>query len=158
MNRPAAIQAEFVDTKRIKTRSVLQLIFECPIELEPHIMATLGWPKPETSLPVAVARLTIEAMRATMADDVGTPEKPATKRHFRDLKRAAQAAMKCQDDDFCSWLFTGYADKFPSANLPDALLKRALGITSKAELDSNEDAGRRWDALLTEFSVKDYQR
>jgi len=57
MSDHCIIQASFADHKRIKTRSVTQLIIEIPIEDTMRVLSILGDPMPGEEIPVAVARL-----------------------------------------------------------------------------------------------------
>lgn len=71
-------------------------------------------------------------------------DKPGPKRAFNGLPRSQQAAIKCGDGDFQWFLGSNPEDA-------DSVLKGALGITSKRELDTDPEAAKRWDALLTEY-------
>ncbi len=53
----SAIRAELVQYKQMKTKPVIQIIFEAPLEEAQRITETLGWPNPATSLWCGIARL-----------------------------------------------------------------------------------------------------
>jgi len=55
--RSAVISGSFADYRLVKSRSVLQVIVEIPIEQQGAAFAALGYPLPGTEIPVAVARL-----------------------------------------------------------------------------------------------------
>jgi hypothetical protein len=77
--------------------------------------------------------------------------------------RAAQAALKCQDDGFQEWLlmplltYNGeWRIDMPLGLLTDEartdyVLKKFLGIASKTELDINPEKADAWDKLLASF-------
>lgn len=55
------IQADFVDVKSVKTRSMIQLIFEIPIEEADNVMKALkGWPQPGTNRVCAIVLMDVE--------------------------------------------------------------------------------------------------
>ena len=64
MTDAAIIEAEYVEWKMVKTRKALQLIFEVPLEKQALVQAVLGTPMPDTSTPVAIARLNFDAIAA----------------------------------------------------------------------------------------------
>lgn len=57
MTDPAAIHAQFADYRTVKSRGVLQLILEVDITKAQLVLNTLGFPLPEYSIDVAVAKL-----------------------------------------------------------------------------------------------------
>lgn len=52
-----AIDAVFVNTKRIASRKAYQIILEVPEEVQDEVHRILGWPKSDGSVWVGVARL-----------------------------------------------------------------------------------------------------
>ncbi|MBL8642637.1 MAG: hypothetical protein JNK21_01800 [Rhodospirillaceae bacterium] len=175
----AAISADFVDTKRIKGRKVLQIVCEVALEQEQRVMEALGWPNPASGLPVAIARIqdipqgADGPTDASCTSDKGTPSNTSAKgsdrRSFREMPRSQQAALKLSDRDFCKWLVDTNPDLWnknvrdrgidvltPSEILYDAILKDKIGIASKKELDTNPDAAGRWDRLLTDYDMRSY--
>ena len=132
-----------------------------PIEKQTEVLNALGAPGVETADWYVIAKLQLNVGPDTGVEPTPPPSPVAAdqervRKHFSDYDRSQQAAIKCQDDDFCSWLFNRYGAKFPDANLPDALLKAVLGITSKKQLDVKEHSyGEIWDRMLTDFDYKD---
>jgi len=58
MDKPAAFSATYSDLKLIKTRKVVQFVFEVPLEAAEHAMNVLGgMPSPMTESWFAIARL-----------------------------------------------------------------------------------------------------
>ena len=99
MTDKAAIHGNYADLKYIKTRSVVQIVVEVPIERAHEITDAFGWTQPGKEIPVALARLN-PAMVA-IGDDEQPVEKP--RRAFSDLPASQQAAMRCKDADFQAW-------------------------------------------------------
>jgi hypothetical protein len=52
-----AIKATFADWRTVKSRKMLQLIFEVPLETQAEVLTTLGAPMPDRDIWVALARL-----------------------------------------------------------------------------------------------------
>ena len=92
------------------------------------------------------------------------PEKP--KRAFRAMPRSQQAALKCQDTIFQEWVASGAAPYFHQWSTAERIGHRLIDISeccatdyvrwscsvkSRAEFDSDEAAGQRWDKMLAEF-------
>lgn len=152
--KPAAIQAEFTDYRPVKTRKTLQLIFEVPAEQQAAVFEALGYPIMGTSTWVAIARMATEA--APLASD---PER-------RERKRSEIAAIKCNDAEFQVWLATRCPDEWDanyyveknSAAAATATVKDLLGIKSRTELDSDPAKAAAWDALLTDFDMRNTKR
>lgn len=148
MNKPAVIQGDFVDTRRVKSRSVLQVVLEVPIEMEPTVMATLGWPSPGNSLPCAVARLAVQPKPRE--------EKPPLT--WDTMSPSQRAAVKLQSKDFCAWLVDTYWTGNEDIGDYDGLLKRVLGIKSKSGLDTDSRASEEWDRLLATYDNRAFVR
>lgn len=136
----AVIAGSFADYRLVKSRSVLQVIVEIPIEMQGAAFAALGYPLPGTEIPVAVARLNPRggpeperivspASQATpAASDAGDAggrtagSIPATGAIQRQRYAAmspeeqavTRAALLCQDVRFRAWVPAqwGCADQF----------------------------------------------
>lgn len=95
---------------------------------------------------------TVAPMRQAEASD-----KPRT------YTRSQRAAIMCQDETFCEWLDGRYYGLFcetepPLHPTPNDRLKQLLGINSKKELDIDPEAAARFDALRTDFELRDLVR
>ncbi len=128
----AVIQGTFADLKTVKTRSVVQLIIEVPIEQGEEVVRLFGFPQPAAEISVAVARL-------------ATTEKPAKHRRFYDLKPTQQAAILCNDRQFQQW--TDSNDENEAAHW----IRTKLNLESRAELNANKTAALGWNGIVTQF-------
>lgn len=139
------IQGNYSDLKFIKTRSVVQIIIEVPIEQGEAVVKAFGCPQPGSEIPVAIARL--------MPDNEEKLE-PA-KRHFDDMPRSQQAGILCNDETFQKWLMG--EPPFPDSSEIDRVeytastLRDRLGISSRIELSSNDAAAEKWDSMVVEY-------
>ena len=137
MTDKAVIQAEFEDVKRVKTRKCWQLIFEVPEERYDDAMEALGGsPRTGESRPVAIALL-----------------KPGTKAgRLKGGERAKRAGILCGDPAFQLWLRIHLSGGWAlDAEQTAAALRIDCKIRSRAELDHNEYAARRFDELVSRF-------
>lgn len=141
-----AIQAEFTDYRPVKTRKVLQLVFEVPAEKQAEVFRVLGYPVMGQSIWVGVARLA--ARVPAKPEPVAEPEKTKT------LRSNKAAVMVKENQDFKNWLVDTYWTGKEEIGDYDGLLKRALGIQSKKELDVDGPAADRWEQMLTSFTYR----
>jgi hypothetical protein len=156
MNAPAIIQADFADFRQVKSRKVAQLICEVPLEALPHVMAVLGWPKPETSLPVAIARLQDPGpdRQDTVSD---LPIKSS--KHWDDMSPVQQAGIRAQDPAFQEWV--GVIPELRSTPSGEDIARKHIHATcmiqSRRDLMTDAKAAARWKAMDTSFTVRGYR-
>lgn len=138
MTSRAAIAGVYSDLKPVKTRGVLQIVVEVPMERADEVTQAFGWPQQGESQWLAVARMSGQT----------EPQQPAEKprRSFDELPRSQQAGLKCSDERFKHWLAAGSSGGDVAEKLRDE-----LGVRSRSELDTNAEAAKRWDALLLRY-------
>lgn len=61
MSAPAAIRAVFAEWRMVKTRKVLALVFEVPLEQQGEVLTILGAPMPDAEIWCGIARLNLSA-------------------------------------------------------------------------------------------------
>ena len=142
---PAAIKATFADFRPVKTRKLMQLVFEVPIEQADAALSALGGvPLPDQERWVAIARLDMAA--------VEKPADPAKERRaFCDLPMPQQAALKCNDPAFVHWMLDMYADGFVAGTTAEEMVRCLCRVDSRAKILPCTSAGDRWLALLREY-------
>lgn len=88
---------------------------------------------------------------APHADQANASDRP---RAFKDFPRSQQAALRCQDADFQTWLGAS------SAEHAKMLIYERCGIQTRRSLDSADypNAIAAFDKLMTDFSVRGYAR
>ena len=125
----AAFKATYSDLKFVKTRKVAQIVFELPIEQADAFLQAFGSPNPASETWCAIARLT---------DDVkdNQDEKPAKK--WDSLRLSQQAAIRCSDELFQHFMIVRNDEEAAEQ------VKKSCEITSRAELDTDEEAAGRW--------------
>ena len=155
----AVIQGTYADIKNVKTRSVVQIVIEVPIEQAGLIQQALGWPQPGSEIRVAVARLHDGAADTTQpAGPTSEPAAPSP-RTLDDMPYPQQAALLCKMEPFQAWLKRGYKQIFliPRPGGTDEeraayVVRRVCGdIESRRELQPDTPAGNDWKRLYQTY-------
>jgi hypothetical protein len=142
MTAPAIILGTFADLKTVKTRSVVQIVVEVPIEQGKQVVDAFGFPQPGAEIPVAVTRFRDDKKPQ---EPEQKPKRPGTR--FADMPPSQQAGMLCNDPVFQTW----------ACKLKPCLLTarnrilRECGIASRKELDSDRNAHIFWGEMLSKF-------
>ena len=139
----AALKASWADFKLLKGRRVAQLIFEVPLEQADGALAALGGlPRPDAETWVGIARLEKEAKPS----EPQPLEAKREHRRFSELPLSQQAGIMAKDPGFHDFL----RDKgFPYQEEDAAkFIRNWCNVTSRSELDSNQEAAESWFALL----------
>ncbi len=143
MTDPAIILGTFADFKTVKTRSVVQIIVEVPIERGKQVVEAFGFPQPGAEIPVAVTRFVEDAVPVQPE-----PEKPTRPgRPFADMPPSQQAGMLCTDKEFQKWA----APQSPTEDYARLVILHTCRIDSRRELDCSDAAHGRWDTMLAQF-------
>lgn len=147
MTEPAAIQGTFADLKSVKTRSVVQMVVEIPIEQAEQVIKAFGFPQPGAEVMVAVARLVPEKTKPQPAAPEA-PEKPKVPFHKKPL--SVQAGIRCSDPRFRDFLFDRHDLYDDDAAGAAKFVREHCEVTSRAHLgDGNSD--QKWQDLNAEF-------
>lgn len=85
------------------------------------------------------------------------PEKPK-----REMTRSQVAALKCRAPEFQGWVRQKWphlwaSERAPFGGEPESrtaqIVRATCGVISRASLDTDPAAGRRWDSLLAEYDA-----
>ena len=142
MTDPSIILGTFADFKTVKTRSVVQVIVEVPIERGKQVVEAFGFPRPGAEVPVAITRVKPDHI---VKQEPEKPKRPG--RAFASMPPSQQAGIMCNDDVFQKWAS-------PEQPMPLAARRHILvgcGIDSRRELDSNQAAAQCWTGMLSRF-------
>jgi hypothetical protein len=128
MTDAAATQGTFADFRLIKGRKVCQIVIEVPIEQADQALAALGGlPQPATEAWVAIARLETRTRVVPIKPD--------------NTKLSLEAALRCREPIFQRYL--NVSDENEAAEV----VRKACGISSRAGLNTDPEAARRWRTL-----------
>lgn len=161
---PAACVATYSDAKFIKSRSVLQVVLEIPIERANEFFRFFGTPSPQAETWVAIARLNVgrEQLAAGVADVTGKSESIDRAGHPVDRHPLARdAAIRCGDEFFQSYLERNYGLRMPGPMNKDkaaAIVRDLCGVKSRSQLDSEPQAADKWRAVVAMFGKYSNQR
>lgn len=142
MDDRIAFDGTFADFKLIKTRSVVQIVIEMPIEKAQAVVAAFGLPTPGEEIPVGVARL---LPNPVIEHDM----KPA--RRFGEMPRAQQAGIRCSEPAFWRFLADTTGEPICDADEAATAVREICKVRSRAELDGRASAD--WDDLSDQFSM-----
>jgi len=136
----AVVKGTYSDFKLIKTRNVVQMIIEVPIEQAEQITTKFGMPQPYEEKWVAVALL-------------NTEKKPIDNSVSRAIQ---QAGILGQDIAFGTWL----KNSRPELNIEPnniASIQQAIrsicGVKSRSDFKIDEKALKVWERLYDDYKI-----
>lgn len=156
-----AFSATYSDWKLIRTRAVVQIVLEVPVEQADHAYNVLGgMPNAAKEIWVGVARfkpgtevMPNQGPGAKTADktvpalDSTTPAR--ARKSWHELALSAQAGMLCDDPSFDRFLreqFSTYHG-FPIADA----VRHYCDVKSRKDILPDTDAGRKWKRLVAYY-------
>ena len=166
------ISADYTDYKVIKTRSVVQVVLEVPIENWRSVVDLLGMPLSGSNIPVAIARLARDpgadsaptespqraggvARAAALSPDRRSEiartaanarwDNTMPKRPFHELPPSQQAGILCGDPAFQRWL--GVAGAITAA----MTVRRRCKVQSRSQFDTDKQSAGSWAAMRTDW-------
>lgn len=126
-----AIDAVFVDYRRVKGRKCHQIVFEVPSEKWPEVYRVLGEPTIETSDWFAIARMNGVAPQEAKGG-----------------KLAQRAGILCNEGGFKT-----YCREVHRFDDPAQAIYATCGVNSRAHLDHDEDAGRAFLEMVRGYDA-----
>lgn len=150
MNKPAIMQATYVDAKFMPGLKVMRIALDLPIERSNEFLAMFGAPDRASPVWCAVARL---QPAEPLAEGAQAPERSEPKPY----KRSQIAYLKFRDGEFIKWFSQTHLKGVgvDRTNGYEPHIKKFLGIESKSELDVPGPAAEAFDRLLTSFEYRD---
>ena len=158
MEKLLALEATYADWKVVKTRGILQLVFELDLQNADRAYAVLGgMPNPAKDVWVAIARLNLNVRQAT---ETPAENSPTTVQNHggRSATRppnpyAKRAGILCNDIRFQKFL----ADRYGIIAAPDAAackVRELCEVASRAEIAPGTPAADRFDILESAYRVE----
>lgn len=154
----AVISGTFSDLKTVKTRGVLQMVIEVPIEKGAAVVKAFGFPQPGAEIPVAVARLIAAPSASDEPKPVSEVEPLASPK--RELTMAQKAALFVQEKDAqgrciaARYFVYNHGETWRKSprgeslqDQADSCMKALLKISSKTELNRNPDAAAAFERI-----------
>ena len=162
MNAPAAFKAEYADWKLIKSRRVVQIVLEIPLEEANAAHTSLGgMPNPAESLWLGVARLNTELPPTSSNGDVALSPLPGTdgrkpgtqSKAWSSMSPAQQAGIRCNEPPFHLFLAERYAVNIRGSIDAVAFVRAHCRVASRADMNADHSAALLWRQLDSEFST-----
>lgn len=146
-----AFQATYSDFKLVKTRKVVQIVLEVPVEQANIVLDVLGgMPDPSKESWVGVALIDLNAAKPQPAIQ---PRLAGAKRDWRDMSPQQQAGIRCDDTAFVAFLREERSDDWIETREPAECVRLICGVTSRAELETNHKARVIWHQLDDQFQA-----
>jgi hypothetical protein len=145
-----AFKATYSDWKLVKTRQVVQIVFEVPLaEADAAYELLGGMPAPASERWFGIAAL------APKPEPRPVPDKPlaGAKRDWRDLPPSQQAGIRCEEPSFVSFLKEERSDDWHESQDAAECVRLICGITSRSELGTNQKARVIWAQLNSQFEA-----
>lgn len=145
-----AFRAVYADWKLVKTRQVVQVVFEVPLHDADAAYEVLGgMPAPAAERWFGIAALAPERPQPV----VDRPPAGA-KRAWRDLPATQQAAMRVSNEPaFAAYLRENHQDEWHETGDADSCLKLICRIESKKELMTNHKALVLWRQIDSQYEA-----
>ena len=158
MTDARAIAGDFADIRTVKSRSVVQLIIELPIEQGETVVKLFGFPQPGSPTKLAVARL-VEAkqIESEVVPDTARPStgqnktQAGEKREWSSLSPAQQAGMRCTEPAFQLFLREQGDASCTDANKAAEYVRFVCGVKSRADIGKSNAAIAKWRDLDERF-------
>jgi hypothetical protein len=147
MTEPRAMfQATYSDFKNVKTRGVVQFVFEVPHNEAKHAFDVLGGPaEAAKEVWVVIARLAPEAVKRPPERAEG-PKKGPTLSQVSALLGEEPAFHRFLED-------MHGAEPVTNADEAAVEVRRICKVDSRAEFDTDPHAAARWRSLETEYKA-----
>ena len=149
MSEAPAIAATYVEWKMIKTRKVLQLVFELPLEQQQDVLMKLGAPRPDRDDWYGIVPLQ-KPPTATAIPQKDLARSEAGKQRYAesdDMERArTRSAMLPNDPQFQAWC------KRQTPETAAEFIRSACGVGSRREIAFEQSAYEAFLQLETEFA------
>lgn len=134
----------YADLKIVKTRSVVQVIIEVPIERGKEVTDLLGLPHPGEEIPVAIARIDPSKLRSASAADLPTGPRSAN---------ARRAGILCNEGGFQAFLSERIGHEISGSEAAATVVRKICGVVSRRDLDTNANAATKWRDLKADYEV-----
>jgi len=135
----AVFKATYSDWRLVKTRKVVQIVFEVPVENSDAAYQVVGGMADSSQEKwFAIARL----------DE--SPPKPEKKAPitFHEMSPAQQAGMLCADEAFQK--FMKETGNVKPDNVADTI-RGLCGVTSRSDIKPGTEAARRWSGIVSDY-------
>lgn len=163
MTKAAAFSAAYTDWKLIRTRSVVQIVFEVPIEKSREAYDALGgMPTPAAEVWCGICRLqeplAKEVIEKPRPPAARAPQSGGAHRSWHEMSPAQQAGMLCNEVSFVNFLKQNYREEFNQTTGPANQFERAAqvvrdwcGVVSRRHIQDDDQSGTNWRLMVSDY-------
>lgn len=163
MSRLSAFQASYADWKLIKTRKVVQIVFEVPVEQAGLAYEVLdGMPNYGSEVWCAIARLNLKQEEAAKPRPSSPDKAPAggapraAAKSFHEMPAGQQAGILCREPAFIKFLSEELAAMVHGCRVVNAeqatiYVREFCGVLSRSEIETQPTAMGRWRRLVSDY-------
>lgn len=156
MKLPAAFRGSYSDWRLVKTRGVIQVIFEIPLADSDAAYDVLGG-MPDGSkerwFGIAALRSPQEEAAESRQDEPQAETPDGERRNWRDVQPSAQAAMRCGQPKFWAFLREEHKQRVVTTDDAATAVRRITGVNSRARFNDNHTARVAWHQLESQFQA-----
>ena len=159
----AVFRGTYSDWKPVKTRRVIQIVFEVPWEAHDEAYQALGgMPDPSTERWFGIARIReVPAPSLSGVSSSGEREPVSDpglatergRRKFNELTYAQQAGLRCNDAIYRAFLREAWAAKATNADEAAEAIREICQVESRKDIRADTVAEEIWLALEHQFST-----
>lgn len=143
MEQAAIFKGTYSDMRPVRSRKVVQIVVEIPIEQGAAFVAAFGMPNPGAEHWVAVAKLDPKA--------ITIPEEKAEARRWDQLPPAQQAGIRCAEPAFQKFINEEKRFGCISEAAAAAFVREWCGVKSRADIAADKGAAEAWALLDGEY-------
>jgi hypothetical protein len=147
-----AFKATYSDWKLVKTRQVVQIVFEVPLaEADSAYELLGGMPAPASERWFGIAALATEHARPQPVPDK-PPAGAKQKKDWRDVPPSQQAGIRCDEAVFAAFLKESYPDEWHESQEAAECVRLICAVESRSMLN---DGPHRviWTQLNSQFEA-----
>lgn len=152
MKQPAAFRGTYSDWRLVKTRAVVQVIFEIPLADSDAAYEVLGGMPVhgnERWFGIAALKSPQQEAEESRQDKPQAPD--GDRQNWRDVKPSAQAAMRCDQAPFWAFLREEHKQRVTSKDDAATAVRKICGVNSRAHFNDNHIARVAWHQLDSQF-------
>lgn len=135
-----AILGTYSDFKLVKTRSVVQVVIEVPVERSKEVTDLLGMPMPGSEIHIGFARIDVSKMQ----------QEPVK---IGRVGNAQMAGILCNEGGFRTYLSERMGREVPDADEAAKVVRLACSVKSRADLDTDKHGAKLWRDLKADYEL-----
>lgn len=154
MTDRAAISAQLVDVRNVGHNKSIKLTLHVPAEQAPLVMDAFGWPTSVDPVPVALARINVEAAMEVAPKPPPSPDFPQAGARDPIAKRLnARAALICKDELFHRYVGLCTSGDWIGEEEAAAFMREKCGVESRSQILPGTEAAQRFADLLDDYQL-----